>query len=360
MKSFAILPFIASAALAAVANVPTSIVDADKDVSDAGVSKDQIVAKFVESSDGSKIYAEAVGDPSNPPLVFVPGYTISTMAFDKQFENETMREQLYMVRFDPRGHGQSVMNASEDAHKSELYADDFKAVLSAFNMEKPVFAAWSLGGAMLTDIIVNIGTDAISGYISIAAIPYIGDVLSEVVSESTMEIVPGMQVSNSTDDWKKNAISFEDSLFYDPKAVPFDFKAALIGAAAQEPSDVTKIVIGREQDSDKFKELIKDASIPMLAINGKQDSQRISGEAIVDSMKKYWSEDLITFTEVDKAGHAFFYDQPEEANEQFRAFTLKSTGHEDQIAAANNNGASSAALPSLFALSTLLLSAFIL
>ena len=62
---------------------------------------------------------------------------------------------------------------------------------------------------MLTDIVVNLGTDAISGYISIAAIPYIGDVLAEVVSESTLQIVPGMQVSNDTDQWKKNAISFE-------------------------------------------------------------------------------------------------------------------------------------------------------
>ena len=43
---------------------------------------------------------------------------------------------------DPRGHGQSAMNATEDGHKSELYANDFKAVLDAFKVEKPVFAAW--------------------------------------------------------------------------------------------------------------------------------------------------------------------------------------------------------------------------
>ncbi|KAL1678986.1 Alpha/Beta hydrolase protein [Schizophyllum commune] len=358
MLSFAILPALATAALATVANVPTSLVDADKDVHDAGIGPDQIVAKFVRSSDGAQIYAEAVGDPSNPPIVLVPGYTLSTISFDKQFEDQTMREQLYMIRMDPRGHGQSAMNATEDGHKSELYANDFKAVLDAFKVEKPVFAAWSLGGAMLTDIVVNLGTDAISGYISIAAIPYIGDVLAEVVSESTLQIVPGMQVSNDTDQWKKNAISFEDSLFYDPKTVPFDYKAALIGVAAAEPSEVTKLVITRQQDSDKMKELVKDASIPLLAINGAQDTQRLNGSAVVNTMKAYWPNDLITHTEVDQAGHAVFYDQPEETNEHFRVFTLKATGHEDQIDA-KDNGAAAATIPSLFALGALSLYAFL-
>ena len=97
MLSFAIIPALATAALATVANVPTSLVDADKDVHDAGIGPDQIVAKFVRSSDGAQIYAEAVGDPSNPPIVLVPGYTLSTISFDKQFEDQTMREQLYMV-----------------------------------------------------------------------------------------------------------------------------------------------------------------------------------------------------------------------------------------------------------------------
>ncbi|KAL1746691.1 Alpha/Beta hydrolase protein [Schizophyllum fasciatum] len=357
MLSFAILPALATAALATVTSVPTSLVDADKDVHDAGIGPDQIVAKFVKSSDGAQIYAEAVGDPSKPPLVLVPGYTLSTISFDKQFEDEKMRENLYMIRMDPRGHGQSAMNDTEDGHKSDLYANDFKAVMDAFKVEKPVFAAWSLGGAMLTDIVVNLGTDAISGYISIAAIPYIGDVLTEVVSESTLKIVPGMQVSNDTDQWKKNAISFEDSLFYDPKAVPFDFKAALIGVAAQEPSEVTKLVISRKQDSDKMKELVKDAGLPLLAINGAQDSQRISGAAVVDSMKKYWPEDKITHTEVDKAGHAVFYDQPDETNEHFLTFTLKATGHEDQIDAVQNGA--SAAVPSVLALGALSLYALL-
>ena len=55
-------------------------------------------SKFVTSSDGSKIYAEAIGDPTKPALVLVPGYMLSTMVFDKQFEDKELQKELYLVR----------------------------------------------------------------------------------------------------------------------------------------------------------------------------------------------------------------------------------------------------------------------
>jgi len=56
-----------------------------------------ILKKFVPSTDDSLIYAEATGDPSKPALVFVPGLTMTTQVFDKQFLDEEMRKELYMV-----------------------------------------------------------------------------------------------------------------------------------------------------------------------------------------------------------------------------------------------------------------------
>lgn len=56
-----------------------------------------ITSKLVKSSDGSIIHAEATGNPKGPALVFVPGYTLCTIVFEKQFDDPVMREQLYMV-----------------------------------------------------------------------------------------------------------------------------------------------------------------------------------------------------------------------------------------------------------------------
>jgi pimeloyl-ACP methyl ester carboxylesterase len=56
-----------------------------------------VASKFVSSSDGSRIYAEAVGNPSNPAIVFVAGFTMSSIVFEKQFEDEALLSKLYMV-----------------------------------------------------------------------------------------------------------------------------------------------------------------------------------------------------------------------------------------------------------------------
>lgn len=52
---------------------------------------------FVTSSDGARIYAEATGDPTKPALVLASGYTLSTVVFDKQFQDEELKKELYLV-----------------------------------------------------------------------------------------------------------------------------------------------------------------------------------------------------------------------------------------------------------------------
>ncbi|EEB88435.1 hypothetical protein MPER_13733, partial [Moniliophthora perniciosa FA553] len=68
-----------------------------------------IVSKTVISSDGGSIYAEATGDPKKPALILIPGWTLPSFVYEKQFEDEELRRELYLIRYDPRGHGQSVM-----------------------------------------------------------------------------------------------------------------------------------------------------------------------------------------------------------------------------------------------------------
>lgn len=53
--------------------------------------------KFVVSTDGTKIWAEGVGDQSKPAIVFLHGFAFSAVAFEKQFTDLTLRENLHMV-----------------------------------------------------------------------------------------------------------------------------------------------------------------------------------------------------------------------------------------------------------------------
>lgn len=56
------------------------------------------ISKVIISTDGVKIYAEAIGDPSKPALVLIPGYSLSTIVFEKQFSDANLYKDVYLVR----------------------------------------------------------------------------------------------------------------------------------------------------------------------------------------------------------------------------------------------------------------------
>ena len=56
------------------------------------------MAVYVTSADGTKIWAESTGNPSKPAVVFIPGFSCSSLAFDKQWTNSFMKANLFMAR----------------------------------------------------------------------------------------------------------------------------------------------------------------------------------------------------------------------------------------------------------------------
>lgn len=55
------------------------------------------LAVYVTSADGTQIWAEATGNPKKPAVVFIPGFSCTSLAFDKQWYNPFMTSSLYMV-----------------------------------------------------------------------------------------------------------------------------------------------------------------------------------------------------------------------------------------------------------------------
>jgi hypothetical protein len=67
-------------------------------------------------------------------------------AFDPLFELPKLKDEVYAVRYDARGHGRSGKPLTEEAFESIHYAEDFEAVVEAFGLSKPFYAGWSLAG----------------------------------------------------------------------------------------------------------------------------------------------------------------------------------------------------------------------
>jgi len=51
----------------------------------------------VKSKDGVQIYAEASGDSSKPPVVFIHGIGLSAVVWDAQFSDPELMGKIYAV-----------------------------------------------------------------------------------------------------------------------------------------------------------------------------------------------------------------------------------------------------------------------
>lgn len=54
----------------------------------------KVIAK---SADGTEIYADAVGDPLNPVIIFIHGFSLSAIVFDEIFNDAKWSKNFYLV-----------------------------------------------------------------------------------------------------------------------------------------------------------------------------------------------------------------------------------------------------------------------
>ncbi|KAK7464207.1 hypothetical protein VKT23_006373 [Stygiomarasmius scandens] len=136
------------------------------------MSTDILPGQFAIAPDGTKIWTHACGNPTKPAVVFIHGFVFTADVFEKQYVNPTMLENLYIIRYDLRGSGRSDGPMSEQAYSSEHQAEDFKAVIDTFNVQKPFVATWSFGGLVPSDVLAKYGPDSIAGVILLGSFMY--------------------------------------------------------------------------------------------------------------------------------------------------------------------------------------------
>ncbi|KAK7045135.1 putative oxidoreductase ephD [Favolaschia claudopus] len=124
--------------------------------------------RFVTSQDGTRIFAEARGDASKPPVVFIHGFGLGATAFDEIFNDPIWVSQVYMIRYDTRGHGRSDKPTDAASWASERLAQDFDAVAQSYQLSRTHIA----------DILSFHPADYLSGIIYDAAIPDMADLLT--------------------------------------------------------------------------------------------------------------------------------------------------------------------------------------
>ncbi|KAG5650296.1 hypothetical protein H0H81_012724 [Sphagnurus paluster] len=257
----------------------------DAETAAASAASVAAVVKNLNSRDGTKIYAEAAGNPNGPHVIFAHGLACTSAAFDSIFADKVMLSTLYMVRYDTRGH---VSNRS-------------------------------LAGAIGADIATNFPSPLpFSGLIWLAALPYLGDILPKVATDTVLSFLPGLQDTTNTAFGLQTRIDFVDTLSALPN-VPYATKLGWVGSSVFLPPAVASLALGRTQDPSR---LLQEAAAgwPLLILHGTADKQ-INGTAVINNMAPLFKN--VESHLIKGAGHIPFYDAEPTVSAYILAFIAR-------------------------------------
>ncbi|KDQ07314.1 hypothetical protein BOTBODRAFT_60082 [Botryobasidium botryosum FD-172 SS1] len=203
-----------------------------------------LLAVDVYSKDGTRLYAEARGDPSKTHLVLTHGFMSSTHVFDVVFDSEEYLDKFYMVRYDMRGYGWSDKPNHVKDYESIRFAEDFQAVTQVFNVSRPFVMTWTV---VLADIYEHLGHGTIAGAINLAGVPT-SELATKYTAKPLLDRFPAIMQNNNVTLANENLVAFAATLFYDRPRMPQQLQAMVVGFAAYMPQHVKELVITRKQN----------------------------------------------------------------------------------------------------------------
>ncbi|KAK7057745.1 AB hydrolase-1 domain-containing protein [Favolaschia claudopus] len=280
-------------------------------------------SKFCTSSDGTLIYAEASGTPTNPSIVFAHGFALSGIVFDRLFADERMLGALYLasiiacfihmhnsllVRYDVRGHGRSGKPTTPEGYASALYAADFAAVVEGFGLHMPVFVGWSAGAPIISDICTHISPVPLRGAIAMSGALCVAT-SANTLKPKLIDLFRRMHVSDNAHTAFTTRTEFVDACFKHPEDVPFNIKAAWVGCTVlQTPDIVSAIDTGHRPDQGRLVELGREG-LPVMVLYGTADELQ-DGEVVAEDAGRYFRD--LEVVAVEGGSHAVFYDEVDE------------------------------------------------
>ncbi|XP_006453747.1 hypothetical protein AGABI2DRAFT_42806, partial [Agaricus bisporus var. bisporus H97] len=267
----------------------------------------------VKSADGTEIYADAAGNrsPSTPVLVLVHGGFLCKDAFNPIFDDPKWTSNLFLVRYDARGHGRSGKPATEEAWESKRFSEDFEAVCREFEVKEAYVLGWSVGAAVLADITAYTTPVKMLGFINVAGLIYVNpSVNSRVGSRQSREWGPPFLFPPSEDALQESCAYF--LRICSEELSPELFRILLEGMLMQSRG-IAKRVCSRKQNPEKMLQEARDGRIPLLAISGLKD------QALITEKLKGELEDLgwkrMTYRYLQDADHMPWVSCAEEFRE---------------------------------------------
>jgi len=259
----------------------------------------------VTTPDGLTIAAQEWGNPNGPGIVFIHGFSQSSLSWMRQ-TNSDLAKDFHIVTYDLRGHGNSDKPLDAARYRDgKAWADEVQAVIDAAGLKRPVLAGWSYAGRVISDYVTNRGANGIAGInfvdASIKFIPeYVGDNLKNLPLMASEDMLTNINATrvflHGCFSKQPSADDFETMLAFN-MMVPPKVRAGLGG----RPLDATAVM--------------SKLTIPVLVTHGAEDKN-----AKVDTAK--FTASTIPGAKLsiyDGVGHSPFYEDAPRFNGELAA-----------------------------------------
>ena len=274
----------------------------------------------VPGAGGVPLNVVSVGDPKNPGILLVHGIGQSHYSFKKQLDSN-LSEDYYLVSFDLRGHGGSGKPWDPQAYSApEIWSGDVLAVMQAMGLKKPVMVAWSYGTFVAMDFIRVAGQEELAGLVLTGGlggiVPFSGPPPDEELAKKFAHLRE-MQMSHNPADNLSASNGMVDYLTESPIAE--DDRNVFRAVGLMFPAYARSAMLSRDL---KNEDLLENLNIPVLMGLGEHDlSAQGDGASSIPVRKANFKLSIYT-----NAGHSVFYEQPEQFNNELRAFAKDTVG----------------------------------
>ena len=216
-----------------------------------------------------------------------------------------------LAAMDIRGHGLSEKpaNAYEDPR---LWADDVHAVITELELDQPLLAGWSYGGAIISDYIAHYGENGIAGTNWIGAVCRLGQPLMELhsVGEEFAALTPGL----FSEYVSESVIALQNLIDLSiPSRLSSEERYLLLGYNMAVPPHVRESLLSRNVDNDV---VVRNIRKPMMLTWGDED------RVILHNMRDHIAALALhaRISTYPGTGHAPFWEAPERFNAELREF----------------------------------------
>ncbi|KTG08929.1 alpha/beta hydrolase [Haloprofundus marisrubri] len=263
----------------------------------------------VRGGDDVSLHVVETGNADGRPIFFVHGYSQSHRSWTRQF-NSRLTERYRLVSMDNRGHGQS--ETPEDGYdRSDLWADDVRAVLDALELDDVVLVGWSYAGLVVLDYLDAYGTDRVAGVNLVSAISKMGtEAATALLDPGYIDLLPRL----GSDDAEESVAALEAFL---RRCVHAELSTAdlqsMLGYNVVVPPRVRRSLRSRTVDHD---DVLAALDVPALYVHGEHDAV-VDVAAAEGNAERTPNARLSVY---EDAGHTPFWESPGRYNRELDTF----------------------------------------